>query len=340
MFKSFKPSLQNIKGYCWLALISIVLLFVYLNLVKLIVFLLFIYLINDLILTYIGKTFKFLPSILVLYITTFLIVALAVLVMAFIIPLFVKDLPIYIDKLQIAINTQLSSLLSHYQLADFEVGNFKESILTWIKEHLSQTLILLNKIGLNIFLFILALIINFAISHSNLDAKNHKLIHNRHGDDFLSYLTAFIAEQVSLFYQYFKTVMSAQLIISTINSVLTLCLLFFLGIPHKITLIVFVFILGLLPVIGNIISNTIICTATILWSGLWQVVIALLFLVGIHKLEYILNGKIIGRITSLPLYVTLISLIVGELLFNISGMILAIPTVLFLKEELKRIKIS
>jgi hypothetical protein len=51
-----------------------------------------------------------------------------------------------------------------------------------------------------------------------------------------------------------------------------------------------------------------------------QVVAALAFLVIIHKLEYFLNGKIIGNIVKLPMYMTLLGLIVGEALFGISGM--------------------
>jgi predicted PurR-regulated permease PerM len=71
-----------------------------------------------------------------------------------------------------------------------------------------------------------------------------------------------------------------------------------------------------------------------------QVVAALAFLVIIHKLEYFLNGKIIGNIVKLPMYMTLLGLIVGEALFGISGMILSIPTILFVRAELGAIKVA
>ena len=134
--------------------------------------------------------------------------------------------------------------------------------------------------------------------------------------------------------------MSAQLIISLINTILTFIILVILQIPHKISLIVLVFIFGLLPVIGNIISNILICSAAFIWAGLWQVVAALIFLISIHKLEYFLNSKIIGHFTSMPIYITLLSLLIGEMLFHISGMVIAIPTVLFIREELRSIQIS
>lgn len=129
-------------------------------------------------------------------------------------------------------------------------------------------------------------------------------------------------------------------VISLINTGLTLGLLVVLGIPHKAALTVMVFVFGLLPIIGNLISNTLICLSAFLWAGLVQVVAALAFLIVIHKLEYFLNGKIIGNVVKLPMYLTLLGLIVGEALFGISGMILSIPTILFVRAELGAIKVA
>ena len=51
------------------------------------------------------------------------------------------------------------------------------------------------------------------------------------------------------------------------------------------------FIAGLLPVIGNLISNTIIVSLS-LTHGLIVSISSLLWLVTIHKLEYFLNAQI------------------------------------------------
>ena len=56
-------------------------------------------------------------------------------------------------------------------------------------------------------------------------------------------------------------------------------------------------------------------------------VYALAFLIVIHKLEYFLNSKIVGKRINSPIWLTLIGLVVGERLMGISGMILA-PTIL------------
>ena len=45
--------------------------------------------------------------------------------------------------------------------------------------------------------------------------------------------------------------------------------------------------------------------------------VALVFLIAIHKLEYFLNSKIIGERIRNPIWLTLLALIVGERLMGI-----------------------
>jgi len=129
-------------------------------------------------------------------------------------------------------------------------------------------------------------------------------------------------------------------IISAVNAALTVGLLVAIGIPHKITLTVFVFVFGLLPIVGNLISNTLVCLSALLVAGPLQVAAALVFLVFVHKLEYFLNSKIIGRVVHLPVLVTLLALLVGEAMFHVSGMILAVPVILFVRAELQTVTIG
>jgi len=58
-----------------------------------------------------------------------------------------------------------------------------------------------------------------------------------------------------------------------------------------------------------------------------KALLALGFLVVIHKLEYFLNGTIIGGRIRNPLWLTLLGLVIGERLMGVPGMILA-PVVL------------
>jgi predicted PurR-regulated permease PerM len=140
-------------------------------------------------------------------------------------------------------------------------------------------------------------------------------------------------------YQSFSMVIGAQIVIAAINTVLTAIFLLFNGYPYTPLLIVFVFLCGLLPVVGNLISNTLIVGVGFTLSphtGIY----ALIFLVVIHKLEYFLNSKIVGKRINSPMWLTLIGLIVGERLMGITGMILAPVLLHFLKVEVSRYRAS
>jgi predicted PurR-regulated permease PerM len=68
--------------------------------------------------------------------------------------------------------------------------------------------------------------------------------------------------------------------------------------------------------------------------------IALGFLVVIHKLEYFLNSKIIGDRIKSPLWLTLIGLVLGEKLMGIPGMILAPVVLHYIKVEASQNKVA
>ncbi len=97
----------------------------------------------------------------------------------------------------------------------------------------------------------------------------------------------------------FKDVVFAQVKISAVNTLLTgiflLVVLPIFGVylPPAKTLVVATFVVGLLPVVGNLISNTLIFVMGLSIS-LWVAVAALGYLIVIHKLEYLLNARIIG----------------------------------------------
>ena len=121
----------------------------------------------------------------------------------------------------------------------------------------------------------------------------------------------------------------AQIVISAINTGLTAVFLVWNGFPYASVVIAITFLCGLLPIIGNIMSNTLIMGVafTMEPNGPRMALISLVFLVVIHKLEYFLNSKIIGDRIKNPMWLTLIGIVIGEKLMGIPGMILA-PVVL------------
>jgi predicted PurR-regulated permease PerM len=140
------------------------------------------------------------------------------------------------------------------------------------------------------------------------------------------------------FYRSFATVMGAQITISLINTGLTAIFVLGVRLPHAPLVIAVTFLCGLVPIIGNLVSNTIIVFLALTVS-LKLAIGALIFLVSIHKLEYFLNSKIIGSRIRNPVWLTLIALIIGERLMGIPGLILAPVVLNYLRVEMLTVEV-
>ena len=141
------------------------------------------------------------------------------------------------------------------------------------------------------------------------------------------------------FYSSFAKVIGAQITISSINTLLTAVFVIWNGYHYIMVIIVLTFLCGLLPIIGNIMSNTLIVGVGFTVSPRIAL-FALIFLVVIHKLEYFLNSKIIGDRIKNPMWLTLLGLVLGEKLMGIPGMILAPVVLHYIKVETSRNKVS
>jgi predicted PurR-regulated permease PerM len=137
----------------------------------------------------------------------------------------------------------------------------------------------------------------------------------------------------------FRRILLAQLPISAINTALTALYLvvvlpaFGVHLPFTKTLIVVTFIAGLLPVVGNLISNTAIFLVSLSLS--FGVALAALgYLVVIHKLEYFLNARIVGVRIDAHAWELLLAMLVLESAYGIAGLIAAPVFYAYLKSEL------
>jgi predicted PurR-regulated permease PerM len=137
----------------------------------------------------------------------------------------------------------------------------------------------------------------------------------------------------------FRRILYAQLPISTINTTLTALYLlivlpaFDVHLPFAKTLIVVTFIAGLLPVVGNLISNTTIFLVSLSLS--FGVALAALgYLVVIHKLEYFLNARIVGVRIDAHAWELLLAMLVMESAYGIAGLVAAPVFYAYLKAEL------
>lgn len=140
----------------------------------------------------------------------------------------------------------------------------------------------------------------------------------------------------------FKDVAWAQTMIAGINALATGLFLmvvmpaFGWELPYVKSLILATFVCGLLPVVGNLVSNTLICTMA-LTVAFPAAVVAGIFLVVSHKLEYFLNARIQGHKIGAKAWELLIVLFAFERLFGPAGMVAAPVIYAFAKADLKRV---
>jgi predicted PurR-regulated permease PerM len=132
--------------------------------------------------------------------------------------------------------------------------------------------------------------------------------------------------------------MGAQITISLINTALTGIFLVAVRLPHAPLLIAVTLLCGLVPIVGNLASNTVIVFVALTVS-LKLAIAALVFLILIHKLEYLLNSKIIGDRIRNPVWLTLIALILGERLMGVPGLILAPVVLNYLRVEMLTVEV-
>jgi predicted PurR-regulated permease PerM len=148
-----------------------------------------------------------------------------------------------------------------------------------------------------------------------------------------------ISRRFATFYQSFAIVMNAQVAISAINAGLTAIFMAALGLPHLVVAVGVTFICGLLPVVGNLLSNMVVVAIGFMVSparGLG----ALVFLVCIHHLGFFLNSKIIGAKIRSPIWLTLLALVVGESLMGVTGMILSPVALHYIRIEASQITVN
>lgn len=138
----------------------------------------------------------------------------------------------------------------------------------------------------------------------------------------------------------FERVVFAQVYIAGTNAIFTGVFLALvmpqLGfeMPFVKTLTALTFVLGLIPILGNILSNILICGISLTISP-WASLVALVFLITIHKLEYFLNAWIMGSRIKVQSYELLAAMLVLEAVFGTWGLVLAPVIYAYIREELR-----
>ncbi len=159
-------------------------------------------------------------------------------------------------------------------------------------------------------------------------------------DDTFKPFALALVQRTSLFGDAFRRVVFAQVRIASINAIFTaiylLVILPLMGVhlPLVKTMIAITFVVGLIPVAGNLISNTIIVILS-LSQSLVVALGSLLYLVVIHKFEYFLNARIIGSQIRANAWELLIAMIAMEAAFGLPGIVAAPIYYAYIKSELR-----
>ncbi len=146
-------------------------------------------------------------------------------------------------------------------------------------------------------------------------------------------------ERIQYLSRAFRAIVFSQIRISALNTTLTgfylVAVMPLLGttLPLIKTMIAVTFVAGMLPIVGNLISNTVIFLIALSVSPS-AAVSALIFLVLVHKLEYFFNAHIIGTQIRARAWEILLAMLVMESMFGMAGLIAAPIYYAYLKDEL------
>ncbi|WP_412990109.1 AI-2E family transporter [Pediococcus siamensis] len=188
-------------------------------------------------------------------------------------------------------------------------------------------LIQLGHVGRGVEHVIMAIFLSFIfnLTYNHLQHFGHAFLHSRYKRIFINIYTL-----ATKFVTILGTVIETQLIICTINTILMTIGLWIIGMPSLLVLSLLVFILGLIPVAGVLISLIPLSIIGFSVNGLITVAEVLILVVIIHAFEsYFLHPRLMANATALPIFVTFITLIISDEIFGTWGLIVGIPIVAF-----------
>ncbi|MEP7058273.1 MAG: AI-2E family transporter [Caldimonas sp.] len=209
-----------------------------------------------------------------------------------------------------------------------DADGLQGSIVAWLREHLTAV----QTFGQEGTRIVVRVVIGMVIG---------ALIALRQADPPMNYrpLAQALANRATRFSEAFRRVVFAQVRIAAVNAALTalylVVVLPLLGIhlPLVKTMIAVTFVAGLVPVLGNLISNVVVVVISLSVSP-FVALASLIYLIAIHKLEYFLNAKLVGTQIQARAWELLLAMLLMEAVFGVPGLIAAPIYYAYLKDEL------
>ncbi|MFA1739562.1 AI-2E family transporter [Lysinibacillus fusiformis] len=262
-------------------------------------------------------------------------VTLYLLLVAGIVAVIYKYLPIVTQQI-----TQLFDLIASFNLDpdDNEIARYlaptfeKIELGKYLEQGVDITLKNITNIGKIIMQILISLILSLFIllEKKRIIEFTAKFKNSKIGPlyDELHYFSR-------IFIRSFGKVIEAQFIIAAVNCVLSVIALSIMGFPHLIALGIMLFILGLVPVAGVIISLIPLSIIAYSIGGLMYIVYILVIVMVLHAIEaYFLNPKLMSAKTDLPIFYTFMVILFSEHFLGVWGLIIGIPLFMFLLDIL------
>ncbi|HWT75859.1 MAG TPA: AI-2E family transporter [Mobilitalea sp.] len=243
----------------------------------------------------------------------------------------VTDIVDYVTNFLLDIKTEIKTdnaiLLYIYDyLQKIDINNYLKNNATAIISVISN----IGSIGINI---IMAVILSMFFLLEKDKTRNfiHGFQHSK-----ISWIYEELKYFGNKFTNSFGKVIQTQILISCINSIISTIILTCLRFPNTMGLFILIFVLGMIPVAGVVISLIPLSIIAYSVGGTNYVIYVIILIIFLHALEsYILNPKLLSHRTKLPVFVTFLILIISEHLMGIWGLIVGIPITIFIMDILE-----
>lgn len=212
-----------------------------------------------------------------------------------------------------------------------DAETIKAAAVVWLKAHAETLKIAGSSLSLGVVHVIMGMLLAIMVFFRHV---THREEQNR------GTLARCLVEKMERFADAFSRIATAQIKISAVNTALTAIYLlvvlplFGRHLTFGTTIVLVTFLCGLIPVLGNLISNTVIVILS-LGLSFGTAVASLIFLVLIHKLEYLINSRIVGGETDSQAWEILMAILLGETAFGVGGVVMAPIIYAFVKRELR-----
>jgi predicted PurR-regulated permease PerM len=244
-------------------------------------------------------------------------------------PMIAGEITALIKQLTAFYTSKHDNIILNYivsRIEEIKISSYLEQGFTFVLKYFTD----ISKIGLQILLALLMSLF-FLLEKVRLVQFTKKFRTSK-----VSSIYAEIEFFGRKFVGTFGKVIEAQLIIAVVNCILTTIALWILDFPQLGGLSIMIFVLGLIPVAGVIISMIPLAIIAYSIGGMVTVLYVGIAIMIIHAVEaYILNPNLMSSKTNLPVFYTFIVLIFSEHFFGVWGLIVGIPVFVFLLDVLE-----